>query len=337
MFGKILFENRAYERINFQQFLCADTDKNYIFQEQPYEEQTARAAGFLKEADAVLLGAGAGLSAAAGLTYGGERFQRLFSDFIEKYGSEDMRDMYSAGFYPYPSEEARWGYWARHAYVNGIEPEGLPLYRELYGLVKDKPYFVLTTNVDHQFQKSGFDENRIFATQGDYGEIQCARGCHDKVYDAVGMFRQMNQAEKNCCVPSYMVPRCPICGGKMEMHLRSDGHFVEDEAWNRAAARYRDFLRENRNKRVVLLELGVGFNTPVIIRLPFEKMMREKKAYRLIRLNLAEAFVPESFGTRAVGINADIAKSIADIENAAGTEPGQADGKEREDGSEGKA
>ena len=335
MFGKRLFENRAYERIDFQQFLCAVADRNYIVQQQPYEDQITQAVNFLGEADAVLLGAGAGLSAAAGLTYGGERFQRLFSDFIKKYG-EDMRDMYSAGFYPYPSEEARWGYWARHAYVNGIEPEGLPLYKALYELVKGKPYFVLTTNVDHQFQKSGFDEKQIFATQGDYGEIQCARGCHNKVYDAVSMFRQMNQAEKNCCVPSYMVPRCPVCGGKMEMHLRSDGHFVEDEAWNRAAARYRDFLRENRNRRVVLLELGVGFNTPVIVRFPFEKMMREKKTYRLIRLNLTEAFVPESFEARAVGINADIAKSIADMKKAAETEKRQTDGKEQEDGSEGK-
>ncbi|MDO4266759.1 MAG: Sir2 silent information regulator family NAD-dependent deacetylase [Eubacteriales bacterium] len=336
MLSKKLSGNKSYERVNFQQFLCGVMDRNYIYQKKPYEEQIVQAAKFLEEADTVLLGAGAGLSAAAGLIYGGERFQRLFSDFIEKYG-RDMRDMYSAGFYPYPSEEARWGYWCRHAYVNGIEPEGLPLYKALYELIKEKPYFVLTTNVDHQFQKSGFDENRIFATQGDYGEIQCARGCHDRVYDAVGMFRQMKQAEKDCCVPGYMVPKCPVCGGKMTMHLRSDGHFVEDEAWNLAAGRYRDFLWENRNKRIVLLELGVGFNTPVIIRLPFEKMMREKKTCRLIRLNLNEAFVPESFEARAVGINADIAKSIDDLKKAVETEQRQAAGKEQKDGSEGKA
>lgn len=231
-----------------------------------------------------------------------------------------MRDMYSAGFYPYPTEEAKWGYWSRHAYVNGIEPEGLPLYKTLYNLVKEKPYFVLTTNVDHQFQKSGFAEHCIFATQGDYGEIQCKRGCHDTVYDAVSMFRQMNQAARDCCVPGCMVPKCPVCGGKMEMHLRCDGYFVEGEAWNRAAEYYRDFLRENRNKKVVLLELGVGFNTPVIIRLPFEKLMREQRNYSLVRLNLNEAFVPESLGERAVGINADIVKSIADIQLAVGKE-----------------
>ncbi len=299
--------------MDFSQFLSGIPAKDYIFQHIPYEEQTAAAAEMIKNADAVLIGAGAGLSTAAGLEYGGKRFTENFSEFIEKYGSEYMRDMYSAGFYPFPTEEAKWGYWSKHACINRIEPDALPLYRKLYEMVKEKPHFVLTTNVDHQFWKAGFEDEVIFATQGDYGEIQCERGCHDKTYDAVDMFKQMNQARKDCLIPAYMVPKCPVCGGNMTMHLRCDQYFVEDEHWHQAAGRYAAFLKEYSKKNVVLLELGVGFNTPTIIRFPFEKMMRENRNWRLIRLNLKEAVVPESFGDRAVGINEDIAKTVEDV------------------------
>lgn len=284
-----------------------------MFQNIPYEEQIKEAANRLVEADAVLIGAGAGMSTAAGLNYGGKRFTDNFSEFIEKYGKMYMKDMYTAGFYPFPSQEEKWGYWSKHAYLNRILPGALPLYKEVFELVKDKPHFVLTTNVDHQFWKAGFKDDTIFATQGDYGRIQCEKGCHDKTYDAIKLFEQMNQARRDCKVPGYMVPKCPVCGGNMAMHLRCDQYFVEDEAWNHAASNYRDFLRTNKNKKIVLLELGVGFNTPIIIRLPFEKMMRENKQYSLIRLNLEEAVVPESLGGRAIGINADIAKSIIDV------------------------
>lgn len=304
---------KGNKRMDFSQFLSGMPAKDYIFQHIPYEEQTAAAAEMIKNADAVLIGAGAGLSTAAGLEYGGKRFTENFSEFIEKYGSEYMRDMYSAGFYPFPTEEAKWGYWSKHACINRIEPDALPLYRKLYEMVKEKPHFVLTTNVDHQFWKAGFEDEVIFATQGDYGEIQCERGCHDKTYDAVDMFKQMNQARKDCLIPAYMVPKCPVCGGSMAMHLRCDQYFVEDEHWHQAAGRYAAFLKEYSGKNVVLLELGVGFNTPTIIRFPFEKMMRENRNWRLIRLNLKEAVVPESFGDRAVGINEDIAKTVEDV------------------------
>ena len=164
--------------------------------------------------------------------------------------------------------------------------------------------------------KRDFADEEIFATQGDYGEIQCARGCHDKVYDAVGLFLEMDQAREECMIPSSMVPKCPVCGGNMAMHLRCDQYFVEEEHWHETASRYADFLKEHRKEHVVLLELGVGFNTPTIIRFPFEKMVGENERWSLIRLNLDEAVVPDSFGGRAVGINEDIARSIQDIKDS---------------------
>lgn len=300
-------------KVDFTRFLSGIPARDYVFQDEAYEEQIRAAAQLLSEADAVVIGAGAGLSAAAGLTYSGKRFTDHFGEFIEKYGSMYMRDMYSSGFYPFPTEEAKWGYWSKHAYLNRIEPDALPLYRSVYGLVKEMPYFVLTTNVDHQFWKAGFSDENIFATQGDYGKIQCEKGCHPKTYDAVDRFVQMNQSRKDCLVPSYMVPKCPVCGGNMTMHLRCDQYFVEDEHWHQAAGRYASFLEEHGKDRVALLELGVGFNTPTIIRFPFEQMVRRNENWSLIRLNLEEAFVPESFGKRAVGIGADIAKSVGDI------------------------
>jgi len=299
--------------MDWSKFLYGVPARDYVFQKESYEEQIETAASYLNDAECVLIGAGAGLSTAAGLTYSGKRFRDNFGEFIEKYG---VQDMYSAGFYPFPSEEAMWGYWSKHADMNRIAPPGLPLYKMLFELVKDKDYFVLTTNVDHQFQKSGFSEDRIFATQGDYGRIQCKRGCHNKTYDAVKMFRQMNQARKECLIPSYMVPKCPVCGGPMAMNLRCDQYFVEDEDWHKAAERYDEYLEHIKGHNVVLLELGVGFNTPMIIRFPFERMVREEKDVKLIRLNMDEAVIPASFGQRGIGINADIKKSLEDVKNA---------------------
>lgn len=299
--------------MDWSKFLYGVPARDYVFQKESYEEQIETAASYLNDAECVLIGAGAGLSTAAGLTYSGKRFRDNFGEFIEKYG---VQDMYSAGFYPFPSEEAMWGYWSKHADMNRIAPPGLPLYKMLFELIKDKDYFVLTTNVDHQFQKSGFSEDRIFATQGDYGRIQCKRGCHNKTYDAVKMFGQMNQARKECLIPSYMVPKCPVCGGPMAMNLRCNQYFVEDEDWHKAAERYDEYLEHIKGHNVVLLELGVGFNTPIIIRFPFERMVREEKDVKLIRLNMDEAVVPASFGQRGIGINADIKKSLEDVKNA---------------------
>ena len=270
--------------VDWRNFLCSTPARDYVFQKEEYVSQLDRAAEYIRKADSIIVGAGAGASAAAGIQYGCKRFTDNFGEFIEKYGGHYMTDMYAAGFYPYPSEEA-----------------------------KNKEYFVLTTNVDHQFYKAGFDEKRIFATQGDYGKIQCQKACHPKTYDAKGLFRKMDEARKNCLIPSELVPKCPVCGGNMAMNLRCDNYFVEDEAWHEAADRYADFLKQNKDKKVVLLELGVGFNTPIIIRFPFEKMVRENLSYSLIRLNMDEAVVPESFGKRAIGIGGDMARAITDI------------------------
>ncbi len=299
--------------IDWRDLLCSVPAKDYVFQKDSYNNQINNAIRLIKEADAIIIGAGAGASSAAGIEYGGKRFRENFHEFIMKYGGQYMTDMYAAGFYPFPTEEARWGYWSKHALLNRFTPPALPLYKELYDIVREKEYFVLTTNVDHQFHKAGFDENRIFATQGDYGEIQCQKGCHPKVYYAEELFRKMDKARKDCVIPSELVPKCPVCGGKMAMHLRCDNYFVEDEAWHEAADRYADFLEQNKGKNVVLIELGVGFNTPIIIRFPFEKLVRENESYSLIRLNKDEAVVPESFGDRAIGIGGDMAGAIKDI------------------------
>ena len=301
---------------DWRNFLCSTPARDYVFQKDAYEDQIDRAAKNIRNTDCVIIGAGAGASTAAGIQYGGKRFTDNFAEFIKKYGEYYMTDMYAAGFYPYPSEEAKWGYWSKHALMNRFDPPALPLYTELYDIVKNKEYFVLTTNVDHQFYKAGFDEQRIFATQGDYGKTQCQKACHPKTYDAEDLFRKMDEARRDCLIPSELVPKCPVCGGNMAMNLRCDNYFVEDEAWREAADRYAGFLEQNKDKKVVLLELGVGFNTPIIIRFPFEKMVRENSSYSLIRLNMDEAVVPESFGERAIGIGGDMAKAITDIRGA---------------------
>ena len=222
----MLFKKIRKGHVDWSNFLCSTPANDYIFQNDAYEDQIQNAVQFIKDADAVIIGAGAGASTAAGIEYGGKRFRENFSEFIEKYGGHYMTDMYAAGFYPFPSEEARWGYWSKHALLNRFEPPALPLYKELYEIVKDKEYFVLTTNVDHQFYKAGFAEKRIFATQGDYGKIQCERGCHPKTYDAEELFRKMDGSRKNCLIPTELVPKCPVCGGRMALHLRCDNNFV---------------------------------------------------------------------------------------------------------------
>ena len=312
----MIFKKIRKGHADWRNFLCSTPARDYVFQKDAYEDQIDRAAKNIRNTDCVIIGAGAGASTAAGIQYGGKRFTDNFAEFIKKYGEHYMTDMYAAGFYPYPSEEAKWGYWSKHALMNRFDPPALPLYTELYDLVKNKEYFVLTTNVDHQFYKAGFDEKRIFATQGDYGKIQCQKACHPKTYDAKDLFRKMDKARRDCLIPSELVPKCPVCGGNMAMNLRCDNYFVEDEAWHEAADRYAGFLEQHKDKKVVLLELGVGFNTPIIIRFPFEKMVRENSSYSLIRLNMDEAVVPESFGERAIGIGGDMAKAITDIRGA---------------------
>ncbi len=280
--------------------------------------QIKRAAAFIGEAETILIGAGAGASASAGLTYGGSRFQEHFGEFIEKYGSKYMTDMYAAGFYPFPTQEAKWGYWSKHSMLNRFLPTALPLYQQLYELVKEKDYFVLTTNVDHQFHKAGFSPERIFAVQGDYGNIQCEKGCHPKIYEAEDLFYRMDQARHDCEIPSHLVPKCPVCGGNMTMHLRCDQYFVEDEHWHEAAGRYRDFLNKLGKKRSVLLELGVGFNTPGIIKYPFWQMTAENPKAAYVCVNYREAFCPKEIEGQSVCIDGDIGEVLKQLSHITG-------------------
>jgi SIR2 family protein len=238
----------------------------------------------LQNAKFVLIGAGAGFSAPAGLTYSGSRFTDNFQPFIKKYG---MTDMYSAAFYPFTKPEQKWAYWAKHVWHNRWQPDALPLYRELFDLVKDKNYFVLTTNVDAQFEKAGIDPNRLFAMQGDYGKLQCKNACHDTLYSNQSLVKQWlaETDEKTLEIPTALVPHCPKCGAEMAMHLRVDSHFVENADWHAAQARYANFAEKALHGKSIYLELGVGFNTPAIIRYPFEQMVYHNPNALLVRLN----------------------------------------------------
>lgn len=247
-----------------------------------YNIRLEKAKRALNDGECIVIGAGAGLSSAAGLEYSGKRFKNNFQDFIEKYG---MSDMYSSGFYPFPTEEEKWAYWARHIFVNRYDVNALPLYENLFDLVKNKNYFVITTNVDAQFEKAGFPSDRIFAVQGDYGFIQCAKGCHNKIYNNEKLIKAMLAHTKNCKVPEYLVPKCPVCKGKMDVHLRCDDYFVQNDDWYASLKNYEKFIKYTENKKVVFLELGVGFNTPVIIRYSFEKMTYRNNNAIIIRVN----------------------------------------------------
>ena len=290
-------------------YLNTEPFRDYVLDSRPDEEKIMIACNAIANADSILIGAGSGLSTAAGLSYSGKRFQDAIPGFTKKYG---ITDMYSSSFYPFKTEEEKWAYWARHVRVNRIDPPALDLYLQLRKIVGDR-YFVITTNVDHQFWKAGFADNRIFAPQGDYGLIQCAHACHDRTYDAVKLFMQMDQAARDCRIPSYMVPHCPVYGGRMAMNLRCDQYFVEDQYWHEAASRYSSFIEENRKHRVVMLEIGVGFNTPSIIRFPFEHMLKENRNWMLIRCNPEYPFIPESLSSRAVGLQMDFNTVIEEI------------------------
>ena len=268
-----------------------------------YSAEIDRLKKEIQTADAIVIGAGAGLSTAAGFTYSGERFEKYFGDFAEKYG---FRDMYSGGFYPFPTPEEQWAYWSRYIYINRYMDVDNGTYKGLFELVKDKDYFVITTNVDHQFQKAGFDKHRLFYTQGDYGLWQCSEPCHQKTYDNEKTVRKMFEQQKNMRVPSELVPHCPVCGKPMSMNLRADDTFVEDEGWHRAAECYDEFLRRHEGLHILFLELGVGMNTPVIIKYPFWKMTYANPKAVYACLNFGEAYAPDEISERSICINGDI-------------------------------
>lgn len=281
----------------------------------------------IESADTIIIGAGAGLSTSAGFTYSGERFQKYFSDFVTKY---HFRNMYEGGFYPFDSLEEHWAYWSRYIYINRYMDAPNPVYENLFKLVKDKDYFVLTTNVDHCFQKAGFDKQRLFYTQGDYGLFQCSRPCHQNTYDNEAVIRKMVEAQgyvitgdgelllpegvsPEMTVPADLVPYCPRCKEPMSMNLRADHTFVEDEGWRLASERYAEFLRGHQNRKTMFLEAAVGFNTPTIIKYSFWRMTREWKDAVYVCLNYGEAYAPDEIKRKSICVNGDIGKILYQI------------------------
>ena len=275
-----------------------------------YSDEVKRLKEALATADAVVVGAGAGLSTSAGFTYSGERFRGHFADFEDKYG---FHDMYSGAFCRYDTPEEHWAYWSRFITVNRYMDAPKPVYKEIFELVKDKDYFVITTNVDHCFQKAGFDKKRLFYTQGDYGLFQCSAPCCQETFDNGDIIRQMMEQQKDMRIPSELLPVCPHCGKPVTMNLRSDNRFVEDEGWHEAAKRYENFLRTRGNLRILFLELGVGYNTPGIIKYPFwqQTAMNPKAIYACI--NYGEAVCPDEIRQRSICINEDIGKVLKDL------------------------
>ena len=282
----------------------------------------------LQDCDAVVIGAGAGLSTAAGLTYDGERFEKYFADFGRKYG---FADMYSGGFYPYPTQEEYWAYWSRYIFINRYQDAPKPVYQDLLALVRDKDYFVLTTNVDHQFQKAGFDKKRLFYTQGDYGLFQCSEPCCQETRDNEKLVRRMVETQGyaigeddrltvpegvtlKMAVPSDLVPRCPHCGKPMTMNLRCDDTFAEDAGWHRAAERYSNFLRTRGEQKLLFLELGVGFNTPGIIKYPFWQMTDRNPKSVYACINQGQAYCPEEIKKRSICLDGDIGEVLSSVE-----------------------
>lgn len=291
-----------------------------------YSDNIAKLKQALAEADAVVIGAGAGLSTSAGFVYDGERFEKYFSDFGKKYG---FKEMYSGGFYPYASQEEFWAYWSRYIWVNRYMDAPKQVYGELYQLVKSKDYFVITTNVDHCFQKAGFDKKRLFYTQGDYGLFQCSEPCHDRTYGNETVIRAMVLSQGwmieggseltvpegvtlKMSVPTELLPLCPVCGKPLTMNLRSDDKFVEDEGWHQAAERYESFLR-SRSGKVLFLELGVGYNTPVIIKYPFWNMTAKNRNATYACINYDNAVCPEQIRERSICLDGDIGDVIESL------------------------
>lgn len=301
--------------------------KSRYISKKNYNEEIGRLKNELRTSDAIVIGAGAGLSASAGLTYSGERFERYFFDFADRF---NIRDIYSGGFYPFPDDETRWAWWARHIYFNRYIDAPKHVYSDLLNLVKNKDHFVITTNVDHQFQRAGFDKNRLFYTQGDYGLFQTLDGRNGKTYDneewvmkameaqgfvrdSDGIFQVPDDGKLLMRIPTDLIPSCPDDGSAVTMNLRSDYTFVEDEGWHRASAAYSDFLQKHEDLHVLYLELGIGANTPVIIKYPFWRMTKKNKKAVYACVNYGEAFCPEEIEDRSICIDGDIGSVLKEL------------------------
>ncbi|WP_455539249.1 Sir2 silent information regulator family NAD-dependent deacetylase [Terrisporobacter sp.] len=257
----------------------------------------------LDDCDAILIGAGCGLLYSAGLTYFGKRFEENFADFIEKY---NMSDMYLGGYYPFDTEEEKWAYWSRHILINRYNKKVGKPYIDLLNLVKDKDYFVINTNANRQFQLAGFSQDKIFDPQGNYGLFQCKKACQDKLYDNEKIIKEMVKSEKDCKIPTHLVPKCPKCGGEMEVNIRRNNYFVQDNGWYESEKRYKKFIRDNRDRKIVFLELGVSITTPAIIKYPFWKMTEEFENAYYICINKGEGHIPREIEKKSIYVNSDI-------------------------------
>lgn len=324
------FYNRkdGYRDTIHRGFSAVKSMKNVVsFSDKSKEDEIKLLMEVIENTDSIVVGAGAGLSTSAGFTYSGERFERYFLDFAGKYG---IGDMYSGGFYPFPDDETRWAWWARHIYFNRYVDVPKSIYKDLLTLIEDKDYFVVTTNVDHQFQRAGFDKNRLFYTQGDYGLFQSLNPRNQNTYDNEewvmkamkaqgfvknedGVFDLPDGGRLSMRIPRGLIPRCPDDNSEVTMNLRADDSFVEDEGWHVASEIYYDFLSEHKHRKVLYLELGVGANTPVIIKYPFWQMVNDNKNARYACINYGEAFAPKEIEDRSICIDGDIGEVIKEI------------------------
>ena len=277
---------------------------------EEYNKRISEVKNLINEADYILIGAGSGLSTAAGLEYFGESFEKNFKEFIEKY---NFPDLYSASFYDFNTQEEKWAFFAKMISLNRFNKEPLKLYQELYSLIKVKDYFVITTNVDGQFEKAGFEKERVFETQGDYAYLQCENACHNKLYYNYDLVNEWLKNTKDCKIPNNLVPKCPVCGGNMEMNLRKDANFVQDENWYKQDKRYGEFLDKSQDKNLLLLEIGVGFNTPGIIRFPFEQMVYNNINTNLVRINKDYAFTNKEIKNKTILFDEDVNTIIEDL------------------------
>lgn len=275
-----------------------------------YDIRIKNAKKLIKNADAILIGAGAGLSTAAGLEYSGNSFQKDYKEFIEKY---NFSDLYTATFYDFKTPEEKWAFWAKVITINRFNEKPLELYQDLYNLIMKKKHFVITTNVDGQFEKAGFQKENLFIVQGDYSLLQCEDGCHDKVYYNKDLVEDWIKNTKNCKIPSNLVPKCPVCGKDMDMNLRKDANFMQDENWYKQARKYEKFLAESQSKNLLLIEIGVGFNTPSIIRFPFEQMVYSDLKTTLIRINKDYLLIREEIKGKSIAFDEDTEQIIKDL------------------------
>ena len=264
----------------------------------------------IKNCDAIVIGAGSGLSTSAGYIYDGEKFKEVFQDFISKYG---FTDLYSASFFDFPNENEKWAFWSRFIYHYRYAPAPKYVVKHLHNVVKDKDYFVITTNVDHLFQRSGFNKQRLFYTQGDYGLLQCSIPCHQKTYDNQELVLQMIKEEKDMRIPDNLIPHCPVCGKKMEVNLRKDDTFVQDKGWYEAAERYNKFLKQHKKDRVLYLDLGSGENTPMIFKYPFMKMTFDNPKANYVSINLGQNILAKEIAEQSLLINQDIGEVLEEL------------------------